>query len=291
MDKLKNSIVQVATSDGLLLQGYFAPKEGKQALLHIHGFEGNFYENEFVQVLAKELNKEDITFLVVNTRGNGKITDFNTPDGQIKTVGARFELIEDSHIDIGAWIRFLLEKGYEEIILSGHSLGTYKVVRYLLTGRNKDSVKKLLLLAPFDKRAGLEIYTKKPLEETLQKAQKIVESGKGEEMITEEFDNISLSFKTYVSWYSQDDFGRMFEFCNKDYDFPALKKINVPTKIIVGSKDEFFHPTNPKHPEEAMNILLKNIPNSEGKIIEGSVHSYIPHTDILAKEVISFINK
>ncbi len=53
----KNKLVQVATSDGLYLQGYFAPKKGKVALLHIHGFEGNFYENKFVQVLADELGK------------------------------------------------------------------------------------------------------------------------------------------------------------------------------------------------------------------------------------------
>ncbi len=65
----KNKIVQVATSDGLYLQGYFAPKKGKKALLHIHGFEGNFYENKFVQVLADKLDSENITFLSVNTRG------------------------------------------------------------------------------------------------------------------------------------------------------------------------------------------------------------------------------
>lgn len=287
----KNKIVQVATSDGLYLQGYFAPKEGKTALLHIHGFEGNFYENKFVQLLAEELDKENITFLSVNTRGCEKIKDFNTTDGETKTVGARYELLEDSHIDIGAWIRFLLEKGYEDIILSGHSLGTYKVVRYLLTGKSKNSIKKLILLSPFDKEGSMRAYTKTPVKELIKKAQKIVKEGRGDEMITEEFEAIVVSYKTWLSWYSQDELGRVFEFVSKDYDFPALKKINVPTKIIVGTKDEFFHQSNPDHPEEAMDVLLKHIPNSEGKLIEGSVHSFAPHEDILAKEVVEFIKK
>lgn len=287
----KNKIVQVATSDGLYLQGYFAPKQGKKALLHIHGFEGNFYENQFVHVIANELEKENVTFLVVNTRGAEKIKDFNTTTGGYKTIGARYELLEETHLDIDAWIDFLLEKGYEDIILCGHSLGTYKVVRYLFTGKNKKAVKKLILLSPFDKKGALLTYTKTPIEELLKKAQKIMDGGKEDELITEEFDNIVLSYKTWISWYDQSDLGRIYEFVTKDYDYPALKKIDIPTKIIVGSKDEFFHLSNPEHPEEAMEILLKHIPNSEGKIIVGAVHSFVPHHDILAKEVLEFIKK
>lgn len=285
------SLVQVATSDGLYLQGFFVLGSGKKALLHIHGFEGNFYENKFVQVLAEKMKNEGLTFLSVNTRGCEKIKDFNTVDGKIKTIGARYELLEDTHLDIGAWIRFLLDQGYEDIILQGHSLGTYKAARYLLTGRNKNSIKKLILLSPFDKKALLVSSGRKPIERLLNEAQKMVDSGKGDEMVTDKFDEIVLSYKTYVSWYKQDELGRMFEFVSKGYDFPILKKISVPTKIIVGSKDEFFHVSNPKHPEKAMEILLKHIPHSEGKIIQGAVHSYASHEEELANEIIKFVKK
>jgi pimeloyl-ACP methyl ester carboxylesterase len=283
------SLVQVATADGLYLQGYFAPKEGKRALLHIHGSEGNFYENHFVQVLAKRMEEQNMTFLAVNTRGCEKIKDFNTPSGKYKTVGARYELLEDSPIDINAWIEFLNKEGYEEIVLCGHSLGTMKVVRYLTEGKYANKIKKLILLSPFDKKAFIQSHTKTPIGELLKRAQKMVDTGKGDEMITREFEDVVMSYKTFVSWYKQDELGRMFEFVSKDYDFPALKKIHVPTKIIVGSKDEYFHLSNPDHPEEAMQILLKHIPNSEGKIIEGAVHSFIPHEETLAKEILSFI--
>jgi pimeloyl-ACP methyl ester carboxylesterase len=166
-----------------------------------------------------------------------------------------------------------------------------KVVRYLHEGKYKNKIKKLLLLSPFDKEGQQSSENRLPTQQLLAKAQEMIDAGKGDEMITSDMEEIVVSYKTFVSWYKQDELGRMFEFVTKDYDFPALHRINIPTKVIVGSKDEFFHLSNPDHPEEAMNLLLKNIPNSEGKIIEGAVHSFAPHQNILAEEVLNFIKE
>ncbi len=261
---MKNKLIQVCTSDGIYLHGYYIPSSDKKSvLLHIHGFEGNFYENNFIYVLADELEKNNIGFLTVNTRGNGSKTDFNTKSGEIVHIGGFYELLEEAHLDISAWIEFLIAEGYENIILQGHSLGTMKVVRYLFEGKYADKINKLILLAPFDMKTSMEVNGAKKW----------------------------LSPKTYNSWRSDDDFGRMFEFCSKDYNFPILNKIKIPTKIIVGSKDEYFHLSNKEHPEEAMDILLKNIPNSQGIIIPDALHSYKPHEDIMVKEVIKFIKE
>lgn len=285
----KNKLLQTATSDGLYLHGYYVPSEDKKvAVLHIHGFEGNFYENNFVYTLADELENKGIGFLTVNTRGNGRDTDFNTIDGKYKRIGARYELLEEAHLDITAWLKYLVDEGYKEIILQGHSLGTVKAVRYLFEGEYKNKISKLILLAPFDKK-GYMLVQKLDTEELLAKAKSKVDNGKGDELVTSDFGDGITSYSTFISWYKQDDLGRMFEFCSPKYDFPVLKRINIPTKIVVGSIDEYFYPTNPKHPEEAMDILLKNIPHAEGKIIEGSVHSFKPNESVMATEVSSFI--
>lgn len=181
-----------------------------------------------------------------------------------------------------------MEEKYEEIVLQGHSLGTMKAVRYLFEGEYKNKISKLILLSPFDKK-GYMIVQKKDTEQLLVKAQKMVDEGKGDELITPDFGDGITSYKTFVSWYKQDELGRMFEFCSPEYNFPALNKIGVATKIIVGSNDEYFYPTNPTHPEEAMNLLLKNIHNSKGKLIEEAVHSFKPHEDLMAEEVSSFV--
>jgi len=253
----QNKLLQISTSDGLYLHGFYAPTEDKKVvLLHVHGFEGNFYENSFVYSLEENLAKNNIAFLTVNTRGNNKNSDFNTVDGGYKTIGAWNELLEEAHLDISAWIKFLIDEGYQEIILQGHSLGTLKVIRYLFEGEYKDKVNKLILLAPFEKHTP----------------------------------SSDLSPQTFESWNNQSDLARVFDFSATDYDFPILKQIKIPTKIIVGQKDEYFYPTNPNDFQRIMDLLLSHIPNSEGVFIPDAVHSYKPNENLMSQEVVKFVN-
>ncbi len=160
-------------------------------------------------------------------------------------------------MDISAWLKFLLDEGYQEIILQGHSLGTIKVVRYLFEGEYKDKISKLILLAPFEKHIP----------------------------------SSDLSPQTFESWNNQSDLARVFDFSATDYDFPILKQIKIPTKIIVGEKDEYFYPSNPNDFQRIMNLLLSHIPNSQGVFIPDTVHSYKPNEELMSKEVVGFINR
>jgi predicted alpha/beta-fold hydrolase len=250
-------LIQVSTSDGLYLHGFYAPTpDRKVAVLHIHGYEGNFYENNFLYVLEEDLAKNNIAFLTVNTRGNNKTSDFNTTSGNIKTIGAWNELLEEAHLDISAWMKFLLDEGYQEIVLQGHSLGTIKVIRYLFEGEYKDKINKLILLAPFEKRTPPS----------------------------------DLSAKTLKSWDNESNLARVFDFSATDYNFPVLKQIKIPTKIIVGQKDPCFYPSDRNDYQKAMDILLTHIPNSQGVFIPDAVHSYAPNEGLMSQEVIKFIN-
>jgi pimeloyl-ACP methyl ester carboxylesterase len=285
----KNQLLRVATSDGLYLHGYYVPSENKKvAVLYVHGFESNFYEDYFVFALADELEENGIGFLATNNRGNSKDTDFKTTNGTVVRIGGYYELLEEAHLDITPWLKYLLDEGYEEIVLMGHSLGTMKVVRYLFEGELKDKINKLILLAPFDKK-GFYVAQNMDFEKMLSQSEQMVAEGRGDEFVPPEFGEGPTSFNTFVSWYKQDELGRMFEFCNPNYDFPILKQIHISTKIIVGSKDIYFHSTNLEHPEEAMSLLLKNIPDAKGEIIKGSPHCYELHETELAQAVSSFI--
>lgn len=282
-------LVETVTSDTLILHAYYIPADSKTAVLHIHGFEGNFYENHFVHVLADTFSSNKIPFLAVNTRGNNTTTYINTTDGKEVTIGAHLELLHEAYRDIDAWIEFLLDKGYEDIVLCGHSLGTIKAVRYLFEGTHIDRVKKLILLAPFDKTSWINKKSHGHWQEYLKIAQEKVAEGKGEERIPADWDASPYSYQTYVSWNEDTELSKMFDFYNKNYHFPVLKKITVPTKIVVGSIDPAFHPSNSDNPQEAMDVLLKNIPNSQGKLIKGAVHSFAPHEQIMAEAVSDFV--
>lgn len=284
-----SSLVQVTTVDGLLLQGYYSQDSQDTAVLFIHGFTGNFYENYFTHIISNNLRAHSISFLTGNTRGCEKIKDLELTNGKIKTIGARYELLEESPLDIDAWIQFLLDMGHSKIILMGHSLGTMKAVRYLHEGKHAKNIAKLVLLAPFDKNRLLEDYIKKPLQDLLVQAKQKVKEGLGEEIITPDFDNTNVSYQTFLSWYSQDDLGKMWDFSHPEYDFPILNGIKVPTKVIVGSNNEYFYPSDPQNPEIAMELIKKHITTCETKIINSADHCYRGHEEELANEILDFI--
>jgi len=289
---MAGQLVQTTTSDGLYLHGYYQPTDDKQvAVLHIHGFEGNFYENSFVHVLVEELETANIGFLTVNTRGNGKNTDFNTTDGTLRRIGSHYELLEEAHLDITAWMQFLVDEGYQQIILDGHSAGALKVARYMIEGELKEKVDKLMLLSPVDTKGVMIARGRTDVDGLVRRAEQMVTDGKGDEFITQEFEDDPMTYRNYVSWYTQNDMGKIFDLCVPNYDFPILRQITVPTKVITGSNDEFFCRSNPDKFEETMAILLKQLAHAEGVIIPAATHCYLGHELPLAHEIISFIHK
>lgn len=64
----------------------------------------------------------------MNTSGHDSIADLAIigEKEQHKRVGQIFEKFEDCVSDIDAWLKFFKSKGYDKLILQGHSLGAAK---------------------------------------------------------------------------------------------------------------------------------------------------------------------
>lgn len=284
-------LVRAKTEDKLILNGLYTDGDkNKPAIIHLHGFQGTFYTNKFVNKISEKLKEDDFGFIAVQTRGTDIASEIYADNDQGWALGGSdYELLEEAHFDITAWISFLLDKVYKEVILEGHSLGTYKIVRYLFEGDYSNKVKKLIFLAPFDLMQLLEDFTKGKWKEYLKIAEEKTQQGKGMDMIPDYFLDVRMSYQTYVSHHKQNDFQKMFLFHDKNYDFPILNKIKIPVKILVGTGDPYFHPANPQNPDEAMQILLRNIKNSEGKLIKGAKHVYEGYENVVADEVLEFV--
>ncbi len=284
-------LVRATTRDNLYLHGLLLRGDkNKPAVIHIHGFEGTFYTNEFVRAIAKRLKEKNTTFLTVENRGTAiELELYTTTPGKGKKEGAHFEKLEEARLDIDAWIEFLKKEGYKRIILQGHSLGTMKVVRYLIEGKYKDRVEKLILLAPFDIIYLAEDATKGKWKKYIKVAEQKVGEGKGEEIIPKEFLDVPMSYQTYLSHHNNNDFENVFKFHDKSYNFPILNKINIPVKVIVGTKDKYFNPANISNSQEAIDILKKNIKEFSYKLIENGDHGYNGKEDVVAHEVADFL--
>ncbi|TAN57334.1 hypothetical protein EPN15_04780 [Patescibacteria group bacterium] len=91
---MKTTLVRTYTSDKLQLDGLiFEPdKKSRIVVLHIHGMAGNFYENYFLDQMAKQFTAAGYAFLPGNTRGHDFIADFKIagPKEKYKRAGQIF---------------------------------------------------------------------------------------------------------------------------------------------------------------------------------------------------------
>lgn len=287
----KTQLVQTKTADKLVLSGLFSEGEkDKPAVIFIHGFTTDFYTWPFYHAMADAIAATGHALVLGQHRGTGIETEMIKVDGSSEYIGSFFEKIEEAHLDISAWIEFLKSNGYAKFILIGHSLGTFKAIRYLTEGSYKNHITKLVLLAPFDKNAYVEKKTKGEWSKHLEIAQNMIEQGKGKERIPNDFDDYPVAYATYFSWYKQDEMGKTFDFYHKEYDFPVLSRIEQPVKIIVGGNDEFFYFKEfNTDVAEVEKILKSHIKNLDFCLIEGSGHTYNGYEDRVAKEVASFL--
>ncbi len=290
---MKNELVQTLTRDDLRLSGlYVSGETSKTAVILIHGFLSDFYSHKFFHNIQENLNSQGIASVAVQTRGTGITTEIIKKDRNKSVwIGSLYEKLEDAHLDISAWIEFLRAKGYNKITLLGHSLGTIKSVRYLFEGEYKDIIEKIILLAPFDKNGYIERFSKGKWKEHFDAAVAKTKSGQGEEVIPDYYDDYTMSYNTYASWYSQTDLSCMWDFYRSgSYEFPTLKSIKIPTKIIVGDNDEFFYIPEFSTLESTKDTLKKNIENLDLNVIKGSGHTFVGFEDEVVNSVVDFLN-
>ena len=72
---MKLELVRINSSDGIQLPGilYTPESNTKRIVIHIHGLNGNFYENNFLDEISKSYTNRGYAFLTFNNRGRGFI--------------------------------------------------------------------------------------------------------------------------------------------------------------------------------------------------------------------------
>lgn len=287
---MKTQFVRTQTEDGLILQGLFFEPDtvNNKVILHIHGMGGNFYENHFLDAMARIFTQNDWAFLSVNTRGHDFIADFPLAGEKekYKRVGNAYERFEDCIPDIKAWIDWI-ESRYQYIILQGHSLGTSKVV-YYLAKTNDTRISKLILISPAD-MIGLFEDDKNHVT-NLPIAKKMIAESRGNEFLpTLLWDWYYLTANTYTNFGERENAIDVFNTYNKG-GHSILADITVPIISILGSIDDCVIVPH----QEALEIIKKkseNCPAFDSAIINGASHSYFGHEDELANIIVHWLSR
>ncbi|MFH1850699.1 MAG: alpha/beta fold hydrolase [archaeon] len=279
---MQSELIRLRTKDGLELQGLLYESKGKRrrAIVHVHGWVGNCYENAFIGPIARSALQRDIALLAFNNRGAGIVTEFIRNEKR-ENIGGCLEIFEESPLDIEAAIRFLAGKGYSEITLQGHSLGCQKVICYQ-NARQDRRVNRIVLLAPVN---DVEYVQKKLLtkyNESIGIARDMVKKGRGQDAVPgwmQFYPLLSANMFLQVSDPNSVS-GRIFDYDGK---LSELKKVRVPVLAVFGSDDDFQ-----ANPAERLGLLKKTIKCST-VLMKNSDHWFTSHEDELAQTVVDWI--
>ena len=271
---MNQELVRIMSTDEIEQPGIlYTPINGsKKVVIHVHGLNGNFYENRFLDTLAKTYTDKGYAFLTFNNRGRDFITEL-LKGNDFTIIGGSLEWFKDCILDIDGVVNWVKEKGYKEIILEGHSYGCNKVL-YYYNNKKDDSIKKIVLLAPCDiPSEGKKFLSEKEYKIAKEKATSLVNEGKENELI--DFSimaNGKIAAGTYYYDFlpgGENDFIRYSEGVNSKSEI--LNSIDIPVLILFGDADECVL-TQPI--DAVRGYLENNIDNCNIQIIKGADHSY-----------------
>ena len=296
-------LCRVVTADGMELNGFFQPGGTRGSgsssrplvpnpfcVVHVHGWDGNFYENRFIDYAAAECGRLGIGFISGNNRGHDYIADIlrdRSQQAKAKSqeakaaelldyvqIGGIYEKLADSVADIGAWVDFAVGRGAKRVILQGHSHGAIKVTHYLITTRDP-RVCGLILLSPSDDigLARKQLCERFPW--VLARAREMTGKGSGRKLLPERDSPYPVSAATFFDCHNKDSITGMFNMSRTDRQrFPELAAVKVPVLLAVGTVEEAFVGAPWKYVQD-IRACMVNCPSFAGAVIEGAPHNYL----------------
>lgn len=289
--------IDFLATDGIVLNGFlYQPKEiTKKVILAVHGMSSNCLKQRD-DIIAKTANEEGISYFCFNNRGS-ELTKYirkNINGKKEKTLGGTsYEDVLESYEDIVGAILKLKELGYENIYLQGHSLGCTKIVYTYHELKEDDdellkSIKGIILLSLIDIPGTLRIYLRDKLATYIDLAQEKEEAGLGKELMPKDAFIHPISVKTFLR-YAKNNQEIDFAQYGKDTQLEKLNEIEVPLFMRWGNENEMIL----QKADELVDIVSNIIQNPEKDIdyIDGADHGYAGKEEILAKQIINFIQR
>ena len=280
---MKQELVRINSIDGLEEVGIlYSPSNGTdRIIIHVHGLNGNFYENRFLDTISKIYTDNNYALVTFNNRGKDYITEMNKGN-DIAIIGGCLERFKDCLLDIEGVVNWAKDRGYKEIVLEGHSYGCNKVL-YYYNKKKDDAIKKIVLLAPCDIPAeGMKFLTQEQYEKAKLDATRLVNENKEDELIDfAVMINNKIAAGTYYYDFlpgGENDFIRYRD--NEKSE--VLNSIDIPVLVIFGDKDECVL-TEPI--DTVKSYLMNNIKYCDIEIIEGANHSYTDKYKELGKTI------
>lgn len=289
--------IDFLATDGVILNGliYESKEKTQDVILAVHGMSSNCLKKRD-EIIANKVNGFGIDYFCFNNRGSELVTYIKKmTDGkkEKKLGGTSYEDVLDSYEDIVGAILKLKELGYQNIYLQGHSLGCTKIVYTYNELKDEESddilenIKGVVLLSLIDIPGTLKFYLGDKFSEYLKLAEEKEREGKILEFMPKEAFIHPISVKTFLR-YARDNQEIDFAQYGKDTELRKLNNITAPLFMRWGNDNEMIL----QNANELVTIVNSNISNPKKDIdyIDGASHSYTGKEEVLAEQIMKFIN-
>lgn len=282
---MKYPIVKVKTPDDFTLFGFLAESDRKDSILiNIHGTGSCFYAEEFESEFVERLPGIGISTLFTNNRGNYTLESW-------QATGCAREIFEKCLIDIETWIEFAFNKGYKNIILQGHSLGTEKVTYYMEHGKYKDIIKGVILLGFADSFGCQMKFLENQNIDPMENAKELIKNNKGYEFITSIWlchaGVLPKTANSYVNCFSEDSELSKALPLRQGKDLFYYQNISAPILGVISDTDNW----NAMLGVDTINLLKQENSNAEIITISNTDHSFTGKQKELVDIVEDFIKR
>lgn len=290
-------IIKFKATDGTHLDGFlkYNKIKSRKVIIAIHGMASNCFKKR-EKVISEYAIEKGIDTFVFNTRGSDIVRylkkDKIAP-GTDNIGGSAYENIYEGYNDIKGAIIQMLELGYKEIFLCGHSLGSTKIVyTYNKLFEENDvilkNIKAVILLSLIDIDKAFKFFSGNRYQDYLNYAL-LKKSQKQElDMMPSGAFLHPMSVRTYLIYTQNNNELNFARYSDEDYNFKEVNSIKVPLFMRWGNDNEYIE----QEPKELVNLIKRKINNQflDINIIDEADHCYREKEDILADQIIKFLD-
>lgn len=275
-------LTHITTADGIDLAGVVVEPRGKKkvALIWLHGLTSSFDSGQtLMRELSRACVRQGVGYFKFNTRGHHIAVS-----GGSRLIGAGFENFNDCTKDIRAVIALAHRRGYQRVILAGHSTGANKVLWYLY--RTKDRRVAGLLLAGPGSDIASEWHRTTPV--TLRRRVALAERLLRQDPKAMMPPRLGIySAKRYMSLFKPGKAEDVFPYYDTSRRWSALQSIRQPILVVFGQHDacllrsaittiELFH----QHALQTTKFT--------GRVVAKSNHGFYGHEAELTRAVMAW---
>lgn len=287
--------IKFLATDNIILDGflYNANQKTDTVILAIHGMSSNCFKKRDIEI-SKKANENNIDYFSFNNRGSELVKYIYKKNNGKKDpilAGTSYENVLEGYEDIKGAVIKLLELGYKNIYLQGHSLGSTKIVytyNKLFNENSKllENIKGIILLSLIDIVSTLKFFLNDNYDKYLEYAQKLEKENRELELMPREAFIHPISVKTFLR-YIRDNKEIDFAKYDPNDKLDELNNIKIPLFMRWGNDNELILQPAEKL-VEMINEVIKN-PTKDIDYIDGANHGYEGKERELAEQIIKFI--